>query len=674
MTDTPEVTPKKPRRRSWRVWLAAIAGLAICTAILAVILLPRILQSPFGTQRILDVLAPMSAPGKITVERFRFDWNRPVVMEGFRLHDQDGSVVIASEEVQLSRTLWQIVNDPNDMGTLSFRKAVMNIRREADGKINLVRALGSLIDPKAEKDFAIVIADSQLTVHSPEMPEPFVSHDADVEIDLPKAPKPLGFSLTASGEGARKVKFSLAARGQIQRWTDKSVDIVAEFDRWPFVGSGMGLAATAWVTGRIHVTEGPKSFHVVPDIRADLQWQDSEDLPKLLTAIDRFRFRTDLRATYEPTVNVTFDDTKLGLPGLDIGLKGSASDLTGEAATVNIGGEVKVDPAKIGEILANSDMGKVKFAMTPLTFQATGPVDKKALNRLQASIETRVSEIDLDGIQVGDIALNMKWQDGKVAIAPIDTTVNDGRLFVEPTVEMTEDALPARVRLGPNTTLTRLSLSPLISEKVMVYPAPALASATKVDGFISARILDGVIPVTDRNTELSLKGDLAFEDVRFGPGPWLLNLTQSVGLPPPPTFSLDRPVEFEIVRDRVIQHGLSVPIGQLTRLDFSGSVTFDQKLDLLVEVPVTPTLLQNVALFRSFLGTEVFKIPIRGTIGRPEVDQTSFDANMKQLGENLKNRAVDTSLDMLFNGILGGRVPRFIPGSGRNEPPPPPQP
>ena len=39
MTDTPEVTPKQPRRRSWRVWLAAIAGLAICTAILAVILL-----------------------------------------------------------------------------------------------------------------------------------------------------------------------------------------------------------------------------------------------------------------------------------------------------------------------------------------------------------------------------------------------------------------------------------------------------------------------------------------------------------------------------------------------------------------------------------------------------------------------------------------------------------
>lgn len=670
MTERPAQKPR--RRRTWLIWSMAVAGLIACVTIGAAIFLPKLLETPFGTQRILEAAAPLLSPGKVTVDRFEFAWNSPVVMKGFRLIDEDGSSVIESEQVQLSRTLWQLIRDPNDLGTLSFRNASMNIRREADGKINLIRSLGKLIEPKAEKDFAIVIDDSKLSVHSPELPEPFVSHDADVRIDLPKAPKPLGFSLTASGLGARKVKFALSARGQIQRWTDKSVDIVAEFDRWPFVGSGMGLAATAWVTGRVHVTEGPETYRLVPDVRADLQWQDADDLPKILTAVDRFRLFSDIRASIKPTVNITLKDTALNLPGVALSLNGSATDIAGDAAKVDLGGAVKVDPAKIGELLAKSDMEKVQFAMTPVQFSASGPIDKKALNKLQASMATRVSNIDLDGVRVGDLVLDMKWDAGKVLIAPIDTTVNEGRLYVEPVVEMTDDGMPARIKLGPNTALTRLALSPLISEKVMVYPAPALASATKVDGFVSARITDGVIPITDRNTELSLKGDMAFEDVRFGPGPWLLNLTQSVGLPPPPTFSLDRPIDFEIIKDRVIQHGLSVPIGQLTRLDFSGSVTFDQQLDLVVEVPVTPTLLQNVSLFRSFLGTEVFKIPIRGSIGTPEVDQSAFDANMKQLGENLKNRAVDTSLDMLFNGILGGRVPRFIPGSERNAPPPQP--
>ena len=668
MPDTPA---KKPRRRKWPTWAAAILALGLCAAGLVVICLPAILSTPMIRERLLAVVAPVVSPGRISIENFRFSWDEPVLIEGFRLYDKDGSVVIDSEKVHLSRNLWQLIRDPDDVGTLSFDNAKMNIRREADGTINLVRALGNLIDPKAEKDFAIVIKKSSLTVDSPELPEPFVSHDADVAIDLPKAPRPLGFSLTASAVGARKVRFAMAVRGQMQRWTDKSVDIVAEFDRWPFVGSGMGLAATAWVTGRLRVTEGPETYRIVPDVRADLQWEDADALPKLLTSVDRVRLKSHIRAAYQPSVNLNLSDTMLELPGLSVVVAGSAKDLTGPATQADLSGQVKVDAAKIQELIARSDMGNVRFDMTPVAFRATGPIDGKDIKKLRASMATQVRNIDLDGIRVGDIALDMKWQEGQIVIAPIDTTVNDGRLYVEPVVEMTDDAMPARVRLGPNTTLTRLSLDKLVTERVMVYPAPALASATKVDGFISARITDGVIPLTDKETELSLKGNLEFQDVRFGPGPWLLNLTQSVGLPPPPTFALDQPIDFEIVKDRVIQHGLSVPIGQLTRLDFSGAVTFKQELDLLVQVPVTPTLLQNVPLFRSFLGTEEFRIPIRGTIAKPEVDQAAFDANMKRLGENLKNRAVDTSLDMLFNGILGGRVPRFIPNP--NQPAPPPQ-
>ena len=278
------------------------------------------------------------------------------------------------------------------------------------------------------------------------------------------------------------------------------------------------------------------------------------------------------------------------------------------------------------------------------------------------------------------------WQNGKLAIAPIDTTINDGKLHLEPMVEMSAEGSPLFVRLGSKTTLQRMSLDTITSQKYMVYPAPALASATKVDGFISAKITDGIIPITDKTKVLDIKGDMAFEDVRFGPGPWLVGLTSNVGLPPPPTFALNQPIQFEILGDRVVQSGLTIPIGEITRLDFSGSVTFKKELDLLVQVPVTPTLLQNAPFIRSFLGQEEFKIPIRGTLDKPEVDKTAFDTNMKQLGENLKNRAVDTSLDMLFNGILGGRIPRPniappgqppinqpLPGP-RTVPPPPPVP
>lgn len=657
----------KSGKRRFLLWLVTSFGLLLAMAGASLICLPKILSSDLARPWMLGVVKPMIAPGSLSVDHFSFAWDQPVMISGFQIRDQDGTLVIDSKKVTLSRTLWQILQDPNDMGTLSFEEAVIDIKREPDGTINLVRALGSLIKPHAERDFAIEIRKSTLKVMTPELHEPFVSNDADVLIDMPESPAPLSFSLNANAAGARKAKFALSLNGKIQRWTDKSVAILAEFDRWPIAGNGLGLGATAWATGRVSVTEGPAEYHIKPEIRADIHWSDAANLPDYMTALDRFQMQSDIRASIDPKVDISLNDTKLYLPGIDLAIQGKATDLSGEKAAIDFKGAVSVNSSKIQELLSKSGSEPMELEMTPIVFSVSGPIDKTELKAIQANLNTEIKRFKSGGIQLGAMRLDMKWANGLLAIAPIDTTINDGQLHLEPIVEMTPDAKPARLKLGSKTTLTRMSLDQITSQNYMVYPAPALASATKVNGFISAKIHDGVIPIMDQSIPMSLKGDMSFEDFKFGPGPWLLSLTQSVGLPPPPSFSLDQPIEFDIQGDRVIQHGLSIPIGQLTRLDFSGSVTFKKELDLIVEVPVTPTLLQNVPLFRSFLGEELFKIPIRGTIDNPEIDKTAFEATMKQLGENLKNRAVDTGLDMLFNGIMRGKIPRPLP-NGNNPP------
>lgn len=659
-----ETTKKK--RRHPLLWIGLFLGFVLVLSLAGVIALPGILSSSWVQPRLIDAINPILKPGEISIRQFRFSWDKPLVLEGLQLRDKDGTVVIDSEEVTLDRNLWQLIHDPNDVGTMSFNHAVMDIRREEDGTINLVRALGSLITPKAGKDFAIVIRKSTLKVNAPQLYEPFVSHDADVLINLPKAPAPLSFMIEASSEGARKSRFALSVKGKVERWTDKSVDVLAEFDRWPIAGSGMGIGATAWAAGRVKINGGPDEYHIVPKIRSDVRWSDAENLPAWMTGIDRFQAQSDIRAKLEPTLSVSLKETLVTLPGVELALAGKAADLNGTAANVDIQGTLTVDSAKLKELTSKNSSEPLDLKISPITFAAKGPVSEKDRAKLVASLQTEIASLQTGGIKIGDMKLDAKWQDGKLAIAPIDTSINDGRLHIEPMIEMTPDGMPGKIRLGSRTSLARVSLDQITSQKYMVYPAPALASATRVSGFISAQILDGVIPLADKSQPFSLKGDMAFEDVRFGPGPWLLNLTQSVGLPPPPTFAITQPIDFEILGDRVIQHGLRVPIGELTQLDFSGTVTFKKELDLLVEVPVTPNLLQTVPLFQSFLGQESFKIPIRGTLDKPEVDQTAFDANMKKLGENLKNKAVESGLDMLFNGILGGRIPRPAPNQNGN--------
>ena len=682
------MAPSVRRRHPFLLFLAIVAALLLVSTSGMLVVLPQILSSPVVKPKLLAAVAPMVSPGAISVDRFEFSWKQPFVMHGFKLHDKDGTVVIDSQRVKLSRTLAQLIGDPNDMGTMTFEKAEIDVRREDDGTINLVRALGSLITPKAEKDFAVVIRNSTLKVNAPQLNETFVSRDADMLINLPKAPAPLSFQLEASSEGARKSKFSLNVRGKIERWTDKSVDILAEFDRWPFAGSGLGLGATAWATGRVKITEGPDEYHIIPQIRADVRWSDADTLPTLLTSIDRLQMQSDIRASIEPKTNITLKGTQIAVPGVQLALDGKALDIGSASSSVDMAGNISVDSAKLKELTAANSSEPVEFQMTPLKFAVSGPLAEKERSKIKASLNTEIAGLKSGGISLGRMKIVSDWQNGKLDIAPIDTTINDGRLHLEPFVEMSPGGTPLFVRLGPQTTLQRMSLDTITSQKYMVYPAPALASATTVKGFISAKISSGIIPVTDKSKELDIKGDMAFEDVTFGPGPWLIGLTSSVGLPPPPTFALNQPIQFEILGDRVVQSGLTIPVGELTRLSFSGSVSFKKELDLLVQVPVTPQLLANAPLIRSFLGQEEFRIPIRGTLDKPEVDKSAFDSNMKQLGENLKNRAVETSLDMLFNGLLGGRVPRPVqpgannlpqnqpvaPPTTRNQPPPPPRP
>ena len=86
------------------------------------------------------MVKPLIAPGSLSVDKFQFGWDQPLVMSGFQIRDQDGTVVIDSKTVKLSRTLWQLIEDPDDMGTLSLEEAVIDIKREPDGTINLIRA------------------------------------------------------------------------------------------------------------------------------------------------------------------------------------------------------------------------------------------------------------------------------------------------------------------------------------------------------------------------------------------------------------------------------------------------------------------------------------------------------------------------------------------------------
>ena len=83
----------------------------------------------------------------------------------------------------------------------------------------------------------------------------------------------------------------------------------------------------------------------------------------------------------------------------------------------------------------------------------------------------------------------------------------------------------------------------------------------------------------------------------------------------------DQQVPFAMADGRVRHEGLQLNVAG-TVVRSSGSVGLDESLDLLIEVPLPKSWFKQEILAAA-LGGEVLRIPVRGTLDRPQFDQSS---------------------------------------------------
>ena len=62
---------------------------------------------------------------------------------------------------------------------------------------------------------------------------------------------------------------------------------------------------------------------------------------------------------------------------------------------------------------------------------------------------------------------------------------------------------------------------------------------------------------------------------------------------------------------------MSIPIGELTRIELAGWVDFDRNLSLTATVPVTPAMLGNNPLLSDIAAGTKVRLPIVGTLDQP---------------------------------------------------------
>jgi hypothetical protein len=414
----------------------------------------------------------------------------------------------------------------------------------------------------------------------------------------------------------------------------------------------------------------------------------------------------------EPTLRLEADGTYTGSsdvvalavakaerPGLAVDVTGSVANLA-TTRDVTLTGSVRYDWAKLGPLvrdLLGGDFeatggGTRAVALTgrlapaavrtaalpppeskggPVALRAPGapparspaPAGPGALAALTGEAALGWESIRSHGFDVGPGELKATMTRGVVTVAPITATFCGGKVTLAPTVKF--DSTPGEVVLAAGPVVDHAKLSPRATAGALGYALPAFAKAGEADGEISATVGANRIPLDDfARAEIGLT--LVIHKATVGAGPLATELATVLGAKATTmTLAAEEAVPVRVANGRVYHEHFGFRVGGTT-LHTSGSVGFDDTLDLVVDVPLPkdlPALKNNPILLKSVAG-KVVKVPVTGTLTRPQIDKAGFERAVLALARDgardAGKDAIEKELNKLFPGAAapkGGGLP-----------------
>jgi hypothetical protein len=335
---------------------------------------------------------------------------------------------------------------------------------------------------------------------------------------------------------------------------------------------------------------------------------------------------------------------------------------------VSLSGRVAPDWQWVNETLTQKVEPGAHVEGDSISFEAQGPISLSSsdlLKDLKADMRAAVREVDIYGLRVGSTVIHAQTAGGKISIEPIDTTLNGGRVHLEPELVRDEE-YGMLLRLGSNSTIADAEINDEVSHRVLAFLVPVMDRATRAHGKVSVDVSRAEIPLrSDAGRRAVVEGEVVFSNVEFAPGPLAQDLLVMVGRPDLPALRLNEPVVMSVADGKVYQRGLAIPVGKLTQIRLEGTVDFERNLDLVASMPLTPAMFGNTDLLSGITAGMRLDLPIRGTLSKPKIDKEAFTTALKDMGKTFLQRGAVFGAAELLERLTRPRDP--------NAPPPPPR-
>jgi len=321
--------------------------------------------------------------------------------------------------------------------------------------------------------------------------------------------------------------------------------------------------------------------------------------------------------------------------------------------TLNLKGSLTPNLAQLSGFLAKDDAPKIKIAgkaQRPfqLKIASSSPRWDNPLGQINFTGTLFVKSVNAFGLNVapGDVPIRVA---DSVATVDLDSIANNGRLKLQPTVDMNTD--PFVLSFAENADILKnVRITSAMAETLLALIHPSFQGTVIPGGDLNLFMQHFKWPLDKKRTDkISFAGNLKVNGLQMQASPMLIPLLAIAGVEGSVVEFDTQIIEFRARNGRIETSSIRMSVDDY-RLILQGSVGFDQTLAYTAQIPVTRRLVGRDG-YKYLKGTTI-DVPIRGTVSSPEIDERALEeaaaSLVKQALQKVIERKAGDLLEKLF--------------------------